>query len=160
MLASKLQAAESPLIVIGGNITYKEAMGVAELVKVLGKGAGNILLVQNKPNSLGLIDAGVKASNGDGYNFKDKVVLIYGEDLIKDGNSKAEKALKEADFLLVCDMFLTDTAKMADVVLPITSFSENEGTYTNSEGKVQKVNKLINPKTGKSNTEVIKSLLR
>ena len=160
VLASKLQAAESPLIVIGGNITYKEAMGVAELVKVLGKGAGNILLVQNKPNSLGLIDAGVKASNGDGYNFKDKVVLIYGEDLIKDGNSKAEKALKEADFLLVCDMFLTDTAKMADVVLPITSFSENEGTYTNSEGKVQKVNKLIDSKTGKSNIEVLKHLLR
>ena len=53
---------------------------------------------------------------------------------------------------------LTETAKLADAVLPITSFAENEGTYTNSEGRVQKLNKAMEPKTGKSNIDVIKSL--
>jgi predicted molibdopterin-dependent oxidoreductase YjgC len=55
-------------------------------------------------------------------------------------------------------MFLTETAKLADVVLPLNSFAETEGTYTNSEGRVQKLNKALEPKTGKTNLDVIKSL--
>ncbi|MFD2505724.1 molybdopterin oxidoreductase family protein [Paenibacillus septentrionalis] len=40
------------------------------------------------------------------------------------------------DFLVVADMFLSETAKLADVVLPVTSYLENEGTLTNLEGRV------------------------
>ncbi|MFD1954440.1 molybdopterin oxidoreductase family protein [Paenibacillus thailandensis] len=47
-----------------------------------------------------------------------------------------EEGLKRLDFLVVADMFMSETAAMADVVLPVTSYLENEGTLTNLEGRV------------------------
>lgn len=47
-----------------------------------------------------------------------------------------EKALQHIDFLAVADMFLSETARMADVVLPVTAYLENDGTLTNLEGRV------------------------
>lgn len=47
-----------------------------------------------------------------------------------------EEGLKGLDFLVVADMFLSETAQMADVVLPVTSYLENDGTLTNLEGRV------------------------
>lgn len=47
-----------------------------------------------------------------------------------------EKALKKLNLLVVADMFLTETARMADVVLPVTSYLENMGTMTNLESSV------------------------
>jgi formate dehydrogenase alpha subunit len=55
------------------------------------------------------------------------------------------KALASLDFLVVQDMFLTETAKLANVVLPAASFAEREGTFTNFEGRVQRVQKAIAP---------------
>ncbi|MCJ7791567.1 MAG: formate dehydrogenase subunit alpha [Dehalococcoidia bacterium] len=55
------------------------------------------------------------------------------------------KALASLDFLVVQDMFLTETAKLANVVLPAASFAEKEGTFTNFEGRVNKVRKAIEP---------------
>ncbi|NQT48311.1 MAG: molybdopterin-dependent oxidoreductase, partial [Chloroflexi bacterium] len=49
------------------------------------------------------------------------------------------------DFLVVQDMFLTETAKLATVVLPAASFAEKEGTFTNFEGRVQRIRKAISP---------------
>jgi len=157
-LDGKLKVEANPLIIIGGAAGYAEAKAAAELAKASGLGAQNILLMQNKPNSLGLINEGVKAFKADECSLKDKAVLIYGEDPIGIENVEAEKSLKETGFLAVCDMFLTETAKLADVVLPLNSFAETEGTYTNSEGRVQKLNKALEPKTGKTNLDVIKSL--
>ncbi len=50
--------------------------------------------------------------------------------------SLVEEALERLDGLIVADMFLSETAQMADVVLPVTSYLENEGTLTNLEGRV------------------------
>jgi len=47
-----------------------------------------------------------------------------------------EKGIRELDFLVVADMFLSETALLADVVLPTASYLENEGTFTNLEGRV------------------------
>jgi formate dehydrogenase alpha subunit len=55
------------------------------------------------------------------------------------------KALASLDFLVVQDMFLTETAKLANVVLPAASFAEKEGTFTNFEGRVNRVHKAIEP---------------
>lgn len=55
------------------------------------------------------------------------------------------KTLSSLDFLVVTDMFLTETAKLASVVLPAASFAEKEGTFTNFEGRVQRVRKVIEP---------------
>ena len=55
------------------------------------------------------------------------------------------EALACLDFLVVQDMFLTETAKLATVVLPAASFAEKEGTYTNFEGRVQRACRAIEP---------------
>ncbi len=54
-------------------------------------------------------------------------------------------ALEETEFLVVQDIFLTETGQLADVILPACSFAEKEGTFTNSERRVQRVRKAIEP---------------
>ncbi len=55
------------------------------------------------------------------------------------------EALKELDFLVVQDIFMTETAELADVVLPGACFAEKDGTFTNTERRVQLVRKAVNP---------------
>lgn len=55
------------------------------------------------------------------------------------------QALEKLDFLVVQDIFLTETAALADVVLPAASFAEKDGTFTNTERRVQRVRKAIEP---------------
>jgi NADH-quinone oxidoreductase subunit G len=57
----------------------------------------------------------------------------------------AERALKAADLLVVQDAFLTDTAGLADVVLPAAGYGEESGIFTNNEGRAQKVRKFREP---------------
>ncbi|MBI5779363.1 MAG: formate dehydrogenase subunit alpha [Planctomycetes bacterium] len=78
-----------------------------------------------------IIDA---ASSG-----KIKGLYIMGENpMLSDPNiSHVDDGLKALDFLVVQDIFLTETAQRATVVLPATSFAEKEGTYTNTERRVQ-----------------------
>jgi formate dehydrogenase alpha subunit len=58
---------------------------------------------------------------------------------------KTLKALKQLDFLLVQDIFLTETAELAHVVLPAACFAEKEGTFINTERKVQLLQKAVEP---------------
>jgi formate dehydrogenase alpha subunit len=76
-----------------------------------------------------------------------KALYIVGENpMVSDPNlGHARKCLKNVGFLVVQDIFLTETARMADVVLPSTSFAEKEGTFTNTERKVQRVRKAVEP---------------
>ncbi len=55
------------------------------------------------------------------------------------------EALKKLDFLVVQDIFLTETAELAHVVLPAASFAEKDGTFTNTERKVQRVRRAVPP---------------
>jgi len=57
----------------------------------------------------------------------------------------AEKAFGRLDFLVVQDLFMHETAEHADVFLPAAAFAEKEGTFTNSERRVQRVRKAIDP---------------
>ena len=59
--------------------------------------------------------------------------------------NKVRKALAHLDFLAVQDIFLTETAEFADVVLPATSFFEKTGTYTNTDRRVQIGRQAVNP---------------
>jgi predicted molibdopterin-dependent oxidoreductase YjgC len=82
-------------------------------------------------------------------------VYIMGENtIISDPNTNhAQKALEAAEFIVVQDIFMTDTAKLADVVLPAGSFAESDGTFANSERRVQRVRAAIKP-VGESRTDV------
>jgi formate dehydrogenase alpha subunit len=55
------------------------------------------------------------------------------------------RALETVDFLVVQDIFFTETARFADVILPGACFAEKEGTYTNTERRIQRVRKAVEP---------------
>ena len=78
---------------------------------------------------------------------KIKGLYVVGEDpcLSFPHSRLVSKALASLDFLVVQDMFLTETAKLAKVVLPAASFAEKDGTFTNSEGRVSRVRKAMAP---------------
>ena len=78
---------------------------------------------------------------------KIKSMYIVGENpVLSFPNSRlVAEILTSLDFLVVQDMFLTETAKLANVVLPAASFAEKEGTFTNFEGRVNRVRKAIKP---------------
>jgi len=67
-----------------------------------------------------------------------------------------EKALKNLDFLIVQDIFLTETARSADVILPAACFAEKEGTFTNTERRVQRIRKAVQaPGQARADVEII-----
>ena len=78
---------------------------------------------------------------------KIKALYIMGEDpLTSDPNvNHVREGIEALDFLVVQDIFLSEVGKHADVVLPGVSFAEKEGTFTNTERRVQKVRKAISP---------------
>lgn len=78
---------------------------------------------------------------------KIKGLYIMGENpVLSDPDSNHIKdALANLDFLVVQDIFLSETAMLADVVLPAAAFAEKEGTFTNTERRVQKIEKAVTP---------------
>jgi len=74
-----------------------------------------------------------------------KALYIIGENpLVSDPDlNHCEKSLKHLEFLVVQDLFLTETAQLADVVLPSCCFAEKEGTFSNTERRVQRVRKAV-----------------
>ncbi|MBI4699254.1 MAG: formate dehydrogenase subunit alpha, partial [Nitrospirae bacterium] len=76
-----------------------------------------------------------------------KAMYIMGENpVISDPDAKHTlEALKQLKFLVVQDIFMSETARLADVVLPAVSFAEKDGTFTNTERRVQKVRKAVEP---------------
>ncbi|MCB0669982.1 MAG: formate dehydrogenase subunit alpha [Saprospiraceae bacterium] len=79
-----------------------------------------------------------------------KAIWIIGEDVVQtDPNTqKVINALEATDFVVVQELFMTETAKYADVILPASSFLEKNGTFTNGERRVQRVNQVIEPLAG------------
>jgi predicted molibdopterin-dependent oxidoreductase YjgC len=69
-----------------------------------------------------------------------------------------ESAMKAAEFVMVMDIFPTSSSELAHVVLPGGSFAEADGTFTNSERRVQRVRQAIAPVSGKANWEIIQEL--
>ncbi len=80
-----------------------------------------------------------------------KALLMVGADPVRDGRDprEARRALSSADFVVSFDMFLNDSNQYASVILPVDGFAETEGSVTNVEGRVQKVNRIV-PGPGQS----------
>jgi formate dehydrogenase major subunit len=76
-----------------------------------------------------------------------RAMFIMGENpMLSDPDlHHVKEALQNLDFLVVQDIFLTETAQMADVVLPGVSFAEKDGTFTNTERRVQRVRQAVEP---------------
>jgi len=76
---------------------------------------------------------------------KIKALYILGENPIQsEANANhVRDSLEKAAFIVVQDIFMTETAKLADVILPATTFAEKDGTFTNTERRVQRIRRVI-----------------
>jgi formate dehydrogenase major subunit len=87
-----------------------------------------------------------------------KALYIIGENpLVSDADlNHAEACFGHLDFLVVQDLFMTETAKMADVVFPSACFAEKDGTFTNSERRVQRIRKAVDaPGEARTDWEIL-----
>ncbi len=103
----------------------------------------------------GLTIMEMMAAAGQG---KIKAIYIMGENpLLSDPDlHHVKKELEKLDLLVVQDIFLTETAAIADVVLPSASFAEKDGTFSNTERRVQRVRKALEPPgEAKSDWEIL-----
>jgi len=79
------------------------------------------------------------------YQGEVKALYLVGENpMLSDPDaSHVREALEKLEFLLVQDVFLSETAQLADVILPGVTFAEKDGTFTNTERRIQRVRKVI-----------------
>jgi NADH-quinone oxidoreductase subunit G len=146
-VAAETIAAAQNLIIFYGS----EGMGL-EASQALAQACANLLVITNHVHKVnnGLIAVWSRANDQGaweiGYrplpNLKEglsqfEAVYIVGADPVGDNPSYAD-ALQKAGFVVVQDLFLTETAKLADVVLPAQPFTEREGTFTSGERRVQR----------------------
>jgi NADH-quinone oxidoreductase subunit G len=159
-LAKSEVLTEGPVVAIVGRTGLAESADLAGAVAEFAAGLpdASVLPVSRRPNLYGAIDMGVAPDLGPG---RTPVTAGLDADAIVDGLGSTVKALVllgadpigdhpaaptgSADFTVSIDMFLTDSNRDADVVFPAAGFSEVEGTMTNLEGRVQKVNRLVPP---------------
>ena len=108
------------------------------------KSASEVWGVSNLPSTSGLTLPELMKGALEG---KIKAMLIMGENPVISDPDRAhtERALSNLEFLAVLDIFLTETARFAHVVLPAASFAEKEGTFTNTERRVQLLRRAVNP---------------
>lgn len=91
-----------------------------------------------------------------------KALWIMGEDVVQtDPNTqKVKKALDSLELLVVQELFMTETARHADVILPGASFLEKSGTFTNGERRVQRVQQVVKPIEGtKSDGQIVVDIM-
>jgi NADH-quinone oxidoreductase subunit G len=115
-----------------GRVPVDEAEAIAQLEAVWGP----------IPTHGGLDTAGMLEGLVEGDL---KALILMGADPVRDvpSGDAARRALEAAEFVVALDLFLTDSTGLADVVLPAEAFGEKEGTVTNLEGRVQKVNRIV-----------------
>lgn len=92
-----------------------------------------------------------------------RAIYVMGENpMISDPDlNHMDKCIDSLEFLVVQDIFLTETAKHADVVFPAAAFAEKDGTFTNSERKVQRIRKAVKPPSeAKEDREIISGISR
>ncbi|MBR1992872.1 MAG: molybdopterin-dependent oxidoreductase, partial [Firmicutes bacterium] len=147
-IADMYLGAKKAMIVFNQNlITTDAATLLADIALIsghIGSPRDGILQVKAKNNSQGLIDLGIT----DGAEALEgvKALVVFGEE--------AEIDTDALEFLAVCDTHMTSLAAKADVVIPGTGFASTDGTYTNTERRLQFVEAAIDEDVLLSNWEV------
>ena len=138
----------------------------------VGKESCGILILLEKCNTQGAMDMGVFAEGEEdaredlfqkAEKGKVKALYLVGEDplMTSSDSDRLRKSLANLQLLIAQDLFMTETAKMAHVVLPVCSFVEKGGTYTNLERRVQRLNPLRLPRgQSRSDFDIFLQLLR
>jgi predicted molibdopterin-dependent oxidoreductase YjgC len=170
--------AKKAMILIGSglwsHLDPKEiAMASSNLALVtghMGKESCGILILLEKCNSQGAVDIGLFSyMEEDGkkdllpkaLEGKLKALYLIGGNPFVSSPAFGRQALEKIPLIIVQDLFMTETAEKAHIVLPACSFVEKGGTFTNLERRVQKLNPLRSPLgQSKSDFDIFLSLLR
>jgi len=127
----------------------------ANLIILLGEEADALQIPAEYANTYGLYKIGVRpdAASSTGKNIFDMLyeagnvhaLFIMGEDPLSTFpfNSKIMRSLKSLELLVVQDIAMTETAKLAHVILPASSWAEKDGTFINAEGVTQKLQRVV-----------------
>lgn len=147
-IAEMYMNAKKAMIVFNQNlITVDAAALLADIAMVsghIGSPRDGILQVKPKNNSQGLVDLGITAGAEELEGVK--ALVVFGEESDIDRDA--------LEFLAVCDTHMTALAAKADVVIPGTGFASTDGTYTNTERRLQLVQAAIEEDVALSNWEV------
>ncbi|MDD3860484.1 MAG: molybdopterin-dependent oxidoreductase, partial [Bacteroidales bacterium] len=155
--------------------TAQEIINLSNLTGKTGKTGSGILAVKEKNNSQGLIDMGIrpnllpgavktnescitdKINNGGFTHF-----VLLGEDPIGQAKNKAEveKWFAKREFVVVQDFFMTETAKMADLVLPASFHFETGGSFTNTQKVIQQFEKSQQPRCRQDNLQQFSGIFK
>ncbi len=135
------------VVMFGGELSASAQTVMAQLPYVF-SGEGRRVLLHPLPlfnNSVGAHDMGMngKSANELLNAAGESIHAMYVAGSFLPGDQR--DALGKLDFLVVQELFETDTTAFADVVLPAASFAEVDGTFTNNDGFVQRVRKSIDP---------------
>lgn len=137
-LAGTLKDAENLVVFFGNDGSRELAEACAELVKPrAGKPNNGLIGVWPRANDQGAWEIGFRPATDLVKALHGKAVYVVASDIAGDDPKLAE-ALKSAKTVIVQDIFLSETAKLADVLLPAQAFTEREGSYTSGERRVQR----------------------
>ena len=169
--AKAFAGAENAILIVGGEgigaeTSHNLAQAASNLLIAtghVGRPNNGLIIVWGAANSQGAFDMGIHHRYGPGYQPVEQPGLDYAGIIaaLKSNDLKAlyiagadpvfddwlmEEALRATNaYIIVQDMFLTQTADLADVVLPTQSIAEKEGTYTSGERRVQRFYQAIEP---------------
>ena len=128
-----------------------------------------ILPLINKSNTLGAVHMGLFDLETDLLDFiekarerKIKTLIISGTDFLSSSiwSNELKDAMTYIEFIVSLDMFVNDTTQRTDMILPSTTFTEKNGTFTNLEGRVARQNKAVpTPGQAKSSWEIVNNIL-
>lgn len=155
--AEEIAKAKSRMIslTLGASENTKGAdtvLAAANLAILLGEGPEALQIPAEYANTLGIHTIGITPGIGKKDIFKMLYeqgalhgMIIMGEDPLTafPFSSKVQSVLKSLDLLIVLDIALTETAKLAHVVLPAAAWAEKDGSFTNAEGITQKLQRII-----------------
>jgi NADH-quinone oxidoreductase subunit G len=144
-LGDSVKDAENLIVFFGADGLSALAEACAELVKGrAGKPNNGLVGVWPRANDQGALELGFKPAVDLAKDLKGKTVYVVAADPAGD-NTKLAEALSDAKFVIVQELFLTETAKLADVVLPAQAFTERDGSYISGERRVQRFYPAVRP---------------
>jgi formate dehydrogenase alpha subunit len=160
---------------------YQNSLNLSDLAILAGqvaKAGAGILALAEENNEFGVVEMGAAAeylpgfvpANPKGKSLVEmidaiecgaiKALYIVGENPLRSlPQMKVKEAFEKLDLLIGQDLFLTETAAMADIVFSAASFAEKDGRYTNQEGETQRVRKAVDPVGGSKPDWMIFSML-
>ncbi len=137
-LAAELTAAENLVVFFGRTANRDLAETCADLLQGReGRVNNGLIGVWRRANDQGAWELGYRPADNLAKAVQGQVVYLAAADLAGD-DSKLAEALKAAKAVIVQELFLTETAKLAHVVLPAQAFTERDGSYTSGERRVQR----------------------